>query len=232
MERTMTEIRRWLDQDDVPEEVGDLLRAGRPSQRLPEPVRRRSARRVAALAAVPIGIGALILSPGTLFATLLGAGAGIAVASIGPVVFHAPEGPPREVVMTPSPSRPVAPVRSAAARADRPSIERASDPGPPPSNVVRPAPDTLASETELLERARVTLGSDPARALALVREHRARFPAAKLGVERDLIEVSALQRAGRSSDARDRLSSLRKRLKGSIYAARIDQLALELGVSD
>ena len=57
------------------------------------------------------------------------------------------------------------------------------------------APDTaprLRAELALLKRARVSVRSDPARALALTAEHAARFAAGTFAEEREVIAIEAL----------------------------------------
>jgi hypothetical protein len=87
-----------------------------------------------------------------------------------------------------------------------------------------PSPDPLAEEAALLERARASLGGSPAEALALTGEHASRFPAGKLGMEREIVAIDALRRLGRRDEARARGEALRARVQGSLYEDRVRKL--------
>jgi hypothetical protein len=80
-------------------------------------------------------------------------------------------------------------------------------------------------EVELLQRAQAALGADPARALALVREHEQRFPRGALGQEREVIAVGALVALGRTSEARARAARFVELFPRSAYRRRIEALA-------
>lgn len=54
---------------------------------------------------------------------------------------------------------------------------------------------------ELLQRARTSLGTDPAQTLALAEQHRARFPRGILALERELVAIDALVALGRRDEA-------------------------------
>lgn len=222
----MTEPRRWIEDEAAPGELRALLAAGRPAVPLGGATRQRSARRVAALSAVPVGIGALLFAPSTLFAAVLGAGAGLVVSvgmplALSPAASLAPATSPAVAV---SASPVVAPraVPSVAVLAPEPAVQ----PGAP-----RAAPDSLHDEALLLERARAALTVDPERALALCDRHASEFARGKLSLERELIEVAALRRLGRVPAARARVEALLVRARGTLYAARVDALADELGVT-
>jgi hypothetical protein len=221
----MTELKRWLDDDDAPDEVRKLLGAGRRSLPLPGAVQQRSARRVAGLAALPVGFAALVTSSGTVFAAAAGMSLGIAVAVGGPALLET------------SPARNIAPV-AAPGVAPRAPVTRARETAPAPATppATKPTPsaisgrsvhDSLTEETELLERSRAMLGTNPSGALALVQEHAKRFPRGKLAIERQLIEVDGLQRSGRVAEARARIAVLQSKLEGSIYEPRLKQLAAQ-----
>ncbi|HEY5959754.1 MAG TPA: hypothetical protein VIV60_24540 [Polyangiaceae bacterium] len=80
----------------------------------------------------------------------------------------------------------------------------------------------LELEAAMLETARRALATSPAEALAIVGEHRARFPRATLTSERDLIQLDALCRMQRRAEARQLGNLLRAR--GGLYAERVDRL--------
>jgi hypothetical protein len=82
----------------------------------------------------------------------------------------------------------------------------------------------LARETRMLEVARSALGSDPAQALEITKEHSKLFPKAQLRDERELIAVDALLRLGRRAEAWERAKSRILQEKESLYAKRMRQL--------
>src|SRR5687768_4331174 len=83
----MTELKRWLDDEDAPDHLRGLLGAGRRSLPLPGAVHARSARKVAALSALPVGFIALLTSSGTVLAAAAGMSLGIVASIGGPMVF-------------------------------------------------------------------------------------------------------------------------------------------------
>jgi hypothetical protein len=70
-------------------------------------------------------------------------------------------------------------------------------------------------------RARRELESDPAAALALVREHEARYAGGALVQEREALAVEALARLGRVDEARGRLARLRRDFPQSPHLSRL-----------
>lgn len=60
------------------------------------------------------------------------------------------------------------------------------------------------SEVALLDQARGSLATNPARALALTEEHRRRFPKGALSQEREVIAIEALKKLGRGTEAKKR----------------------------
>jgi Protein of unknown function (DUF2379) len=94
----------------------------------------------------------------------------------------------------------------------------------PPSAAVSSKPaarDTLAEEEALLEQARRALGTSPAAALALLRQHQQRFPAGQLTAERMFLSVDALRRAGDRAGAERQTQALLKRFPSSVYAGQL-----------
>jgi hypothetical protein len=228
----MTELKRWLDDEDAPDHLRDLLGAGRRSLPLPGAVQARSARKVAALAALPVGFMALLTSSGTVLAAAAGMSLGVVASIGGPIVFGA-EAPPETTAPAAAPS--ASPKERAAAQREAPAPPPATPKAPGPkasAGGARSVADSLGEETELLERSRQLIGSNPNGALALVEEHARRFPRGKLAIERQLIEVDAMQRSGRSAEARARILGLKRRLEGSIYEPRLKQLEARSGGAD
>ncbi|HVY32647.1 MAG TPA: hypothetical protein VHB79_39195 [Polyangiaceae bacterium] len=84
------------------------------------------------------------------------------------------------------------------------------------------------TEVQLLKRAQQALAADPVRALALVAEHRRRFPGALLEQERGVIEIAALLQLGRKVEASARADEFRARYPGSAHTRRVNALFGEL----
>ena len=90
--------------------------------------------------------------------------------------------------------------------------------------------DTLAAEAASLESVRSALDrEEPADAVRLLRAHRRRFPRGQLAAEADRVEIEALVRAGRLSEARGRGAVFLQRRGGSVYAPRVRALLEEIG---
>jgi hypothetical protein len=79
-------------------------------------------------------------------------------------------------------------------------------------------------EALLLERARAALHASPAEALALTDAHAAKFPNARLAMERELLAIDALRRLGRAAEARRRGEALEARDRGGLYKERLRTL--------
>ncbi|HET9932300.1 MAG TPA: hypothetical protein VFQ35_16465 [Polyangiaceae bacterium] len=84
--------------------------------------------------------------------------------------------------------------------------------------------DSLSGESRLLNQAHRALTTDPARALAIAREHAKRYPHGQLAAERELIMVQALVKLGRTREAEARGQELRKTAPKSIYEERLDKV--------
>jgi len=116
---------------------------------------------------------------------------------------------------------------------------------PAPATVARPAPspvqrkhvapaarpatgltsdDSADQELMLIGAAERALPGDPARALALVREHERRYPDGLLGQEREVVAVSALWQTGHRDQARQRAERFTAEHAGSTYVARMRQI--------
>lgn len=104
--------------------------------------------------------------------------------------------PPEEPAVAPAsievaaPSKPSEP-REKQRRRPRPRAEEEA-----------PAPDLLAEEEALLEKARALLRANPTQALPHLREHLRRFPEGQLGEERELLRVRASTAKGDLVEAR------------------------------
>lgn len=224
----MSEMRRWLESDDVDEEIRTLLGAAPVPRAMTAAERARSARSLARIAALPAAAGTLFWVKNVALAGVLGALGGLAVS--GAAVLAARPAPvtPAQPPARPAPAEPL-PRPAAAASSSPPSRE--IEPAAPPRRSPPPAPsaprttrDSLAEEAAQLERARRALASDPAGALALLSEHAAAFPSGKLGAERELLAIDALVRLGRRDEARARARVMLARSPGGLYAARLEKM--------
>ncbi|MES1186586.1 MAG: hypothetical protein ABUL60_22425 [Myxococcales bacterium] len=236
----MSAPRRWLETEQASAEALELLRAGRPPQRMNEAVRSRSRRRVAGLAMLPAAAGMLAAWPQLALGALLGTVGTVAVMS----AFSAFSAPP-----APAPSAlPASPSASHLLRADtpppatdEPETRSVDDPTPMPAGSARrpsvsPVPvasdsagsaargEGLQQEIQLLEQARRQLSSEPAQAERVLREHEARFAAGQLRSERELLLIDALVRLGRRSEAEARARVLRRQAPTSLYGERLEQI--------
>jgi hypothetical protein len=80
-----------------------------------------------------------------------------------------------------------------------------------------------AGEAALLEQARALLSRAPARALALTREHRRRFPHGALAEEREVITIEALKLLGRERAASDEADAFGTQYRNSVHRERLQQ---------
>lgn len=221
--------------DEGPDDLRALLRHAPPTRPIGAAERRRTALRIGRYASAAALASALSWAPGA----ALGAALGVATVAVvwGVPALLTPKADPVPVAAPPLPSAPsAAPVPTQLAAPQPPPSVTAAPPPPP-----RPAPslasaapsaepeapppvDALAEEVALLEKARAALGSAPAEALALAEAHATRFPAGKLGMEREIVAVDALRRLGRAAEARSRGEALLRRAKGSLYEERVRKL--------
>jgi len=182
-----------------------------------------------AIVAVPsTAAAATLLKAGLARITLLGWGAGSAVAASGvaaAVWLSQPEPAP----VTPPP-RAVPQSVAPAAKAVEPAPEPEA-PAAPQNAEKRPVKDaaTTWDEPQLIERARRALGADPRRALQLAQEHQRRFPSGALSVEREVIVLDALARTGQTSEALRRARAFEARYPKSIHLPRVRALRARLG---
>jgi hypothetical protein len=225
---------RWRDDPDAPSELREAFSKAQPSRRMTAEQFARGSRRLAAGTAAASGV--FFGLKGTAWAALIGGGL-IAIGAVTLVRQSRPSTTSMQTSMTVAASRielrpPPAP---AAELPSAPVVEAAptSEPvvTPPVSSIHAPtaARDSLAEEAELIEQARTVVASDPNRALNLLDQHQKRFARGKLGMERELLRVDALRRAGRTAEARSLVETLLARTKNSIYEARLRQLQTALG---
>ena len=118
---------------------------------------------------------------------------------------------------TPIPSAPSPPPRSSVGG---PTLRHAAPVQPTASSA---APDPIVQEHEILAQARRSLDSDPASTLARVAEHQSRFPNGTLASEREFLRIVALERLGRTSEARAARDAFVARWPTSAYRSEIDR---------
>jgi hypothetical protein len=239
----MSDPRRWLDDPDAPAELRNWLSHARPAERMTAAQFQRGARRLG----VATGAAASVLFwlKGPALAALLGAMSGAVFATTVPWLLEHKAPAPAPQVPAPAavPNAPVEPnPASVTPRATSEPVKKPShlprvgarprSPRPEPAAIasaVAAPRDTLAEEAQLIEQARQALGSDPGRALGLLEQHRQKYEAGKLAMERELLSVDALRRAGRVSEARARVDALLALPHKGIYEARLKQLRAALG---
>jgi len=137
----------------------------------------------------------------------------VAAPSLPSLVAEAPLEPsPAAPAVTPSPVLPEPAALSAAPRDDEKPRTAQGKPS-------RSRP----TEAELLERAQAALRAEPARALALTREHRRRYPTGALVQEREVIAIEALRRLGRGRAASHKADVFDERYPGSVHHNRLEQ---------
>lgn len=221
----MSELRRWRESADAPDDVRRVLGAGARTRAMPRAVADRAKKRVAAAALVPV---TMLAWKGLAVAALVAAGAaGAHVYTSRKDVPDVELPRPREPVAAPPVTARTAPSGSSAIEtpAPPPSPSDAPSASPPPARRAAPearqSGDSLARELALVGRARTELASDPASALRALDEHARRFPDGKLAIERELLAVDALERLGRPADARARAARLLGRARGTIYEERV-----------
>lgn len=101
------------------------------------------------------------------------------------------------------------------------AVPAASAPAALASRATRPAaPAAGLDEAQLLQAAQSALKTDPARALALTREHKRRFPHGVLSQEREVIAIEALDKLDQAA-AKERADQFRKEYPGSAHESKV-----------
>ena len=234
----MTNMQRWLESEQAPPGVAELLAAARPPRPLDAAVRARSRRRLVAMTALPAAASVVFWIKSVALGAVLGS---VVTAAVVVPKWHAAAVPSaatpairtnkskRAVQRAPQPAPVIeaAPEASTAASAT-PAVTAAPNIGNSnrllPVVPQEPADDRLGREIQLLERARRLLSVDPNRAMATLEEHRVEFGSGTLVLERQFLEVEALLRLGRRDQAIARAADLRARAPGSLYERRLTQL--------
>jgi hypothetical protein len=167
-----------------------------------------------------------------LFATIAFSGGAIAFAGWALVAgrFEHSDGDVAQLVREPL-------SRSGAARRDpvppaqpppaQPTAEKQQPPPPSPrpavalGATVSPGATTPRSEIDLLQQARRVLSTAPAQALTLTQQHAVKYPRSEFSEEREALQIEALMRLGRRSEADARLSDFTQRYPRSVYLRRM-----------
>lgn len=225
---------RWVDDPNADEGLRNTLRGAGGARRLDDVTRRRLSAKVARASALPA------VAAGWLFVKSAAAALGVVVASAGVATYAGVLDRPAESIETlESPARPSKAVArgtssAVASAAPAPAVES------PPAAELNPTPvlpianasavpsassgASLSAEAQLLEQARRELRRAPAFALQIAAEHAQRFPRAQLASERALIQIEALHRLGRDTEARALARSVSGGAGGGLYTERIRQL--------
>lgn len=240
---------RWVDSDEAPPRLRDLLRDAKEVPPMPDAVRdavRATLPEPPApppQGATPDGEWAKATSgKGALAAAALSLGAASLV-----VLAMAQGGEEREAPSLPT-SAPLAeagggrgaPATDAPLRpTDDPSAAPVDAAPAPPSPheraPTRGAPstraggDSLAEEHALVQRARADLARSPKDALAAAAEHERRFPDGQLAAERDYVRIKALLSLGRRDEAAAHGNRFVARFARSPYADRVRALIADGG---
>lgn len=222
---------RWRD-GEVDADVARLLGAMRAPRAMTSAERARTARRVARIAALPVAAGTVLWLKTVAYAAVIGTTA--AVSGYYLSRDPAPSAPPSATpsALAPLVDAPPSPPTKRTPTAPEPSASASADSvAPPPAlDVAGPSPsasasaDPLKQEAALLERARSKLASDPAGAMAVLAEHAQQFPRGQLTMEREMLMIDALSRAGRQSEAQARARALLSRSPGGLYEKRLKKL--------
>ncbi len=120
---------------------------------------------------------------------------------------------------------PEAPSTPGISLADLPTAPVASGATSAPPKVTRPAAATpSADEIALLARAHDALSGDPARSLALCKEHEGRFAGGHFAQEREAVAIEALVYLGRKAEARRRWDDFQRRYPSSSHRVHLQSL--------
>ena len=108
-----------------------------------------------------------------------------------------------------------------------PALENAGEspksPPRPPASSAKSTP-SLDAELAALRDARALLTSDPSAALRRARTHVRDFPEARLATEASILEIEALVRLGRTTEANARKHEVLSGPGGSLYRERLETL--------
>jgi hypothetical protein len=180
----------------------------------PDPSAAASTASGSTVAAKAIGVGAavVVLVGGAWLLTRPDPVTKTAPSFAAPVVQQSPASR-IEPSVAPEPPAPAAESAHAAPESARPAKAPASE--------AARGQASGPSESALLAQAQAALRTDPARALALTREHKRRFPKGALSQEREVIAIEALNRIGDSESARKRAKDFENSYPGSAHRRKV-----------
>jgi len=159
---------------------------------------------------------------------LLGAalvGGLVAIERMDPPVPAADPPVPTTLAPTPMIEPPPAAATPTLAPADLPSAPVIAP--PTPGKRARATASAAAAETDevaLVARAHDALRSDPARSLALCKEHETRFPGGHFAQEREAVAIEALVYLRRSDEATRRWTEFQRRYPSSSHRVHLESL--------
>jgi hypothetical protein len=175
-------------------------------------------------------LGELLVLKGSATASTLGALAwlklGLGAAAVGLATFG-------YLMLRPSAPPPTARIVSTVTRVPGQVPSTAPDPGVMPEPLAaasaprasgpraQPNADSLAEEAQLLEQARRLKVSSPHAALALLDQHRQKYPRGELAAERLFLGVDVWKRLGNQAMSDKQAAALIQHFPSSVYAAQL-----------
>lgn len=121
-------------------------------------------------------------------------------------------------------AKPIAPAPVETARV----ADRLPEPAPEPAPEAEPEGDELTREARHLSESARLLSTNLQQAMEKLAAHQTAFPRGKLGMEREVLVLDALVRAGRTAEARAHGEALLVRAKGSFHEARVRRMLEKL----
>jgi len=239
------DLGRWSDGKGAPSELTALLKAAKadvPSQaeltgleaslasllNAPPPAPAPPAAKPFAGSQLPLAaklgvlaaLGALVGTTAYLTANRPGPGASAPVERTpASTSTSLPQAKPAQPKLQPSASEQPVPEPSQVSDEGAKPAEAALEAQPKPAHGA-PKP----SEASLLGQAQRALKSDPARALAITREHKRLYPAGALSQEREVIAIEALARLNRKGSAQEKANQFSQKYPESAHQQKVDTL--------
>ena len=227
----MNAPRRLIDDPEADALLRDVLRGVPPARTLDQVTRRRLSAKVARASAVPVVAAGwlFVKSAAAALGVVLGSGAvavSTGVLDLSPRVEPSAVQPAPRVRPRTAAAPVAAPTRDEAPEApvDEPRVKLNPTPSLPVMSASATGAGSLSAEAALLEPARRQMRVAPERALSLAAEHATRFPRGQLASERTLIQIEALHRLGRDTEARGLARSLLGGASAGLYAERVHRL--------
>lgn len=105
-----------------------------------------------------------------------------------------------------------------------PAEAQSAEPEPVPEPPQKASKAAVPSEASILERARRSLGTNPAAALGATREHKRLYPNGVLAQEREVIAIEALKRLKRESEAKSRADAFETEHPESAHQRKVESI--------